>query len=213
MKRHLNSFSKHLASLLRTLVAGLLGTLLTSLAMQAHASFHLWDINELYSNANGSVQFIEFFTTSNGQEFLNSGGATLTSTNSGATQTHLFNFPGDLSGPTANKFFLVGTAGLSAAPGGVTPDFVVPDGFLFNAGGTLDFGPGADVLTYAALPSGGILSMNRDGTSGVNSPTNFNGQTGSIVPLPGAAWLLGSGLIALLGLPRRKAACGRGIAS
>lgn len=193
---------------MKKFVKEIVGTLIMGMSLQASANFHLWDINELYSNADGSVQFIEFFTTSNGQEFLNSGGATLTSTDSGATQTHLFSFPSDLPGATANKFFLVGTAGLASAPGGVTPDYVVPDGFLFNAGGTLDFGPGADVLTYAALPAGGILSMNRDGTSGVNSPTNFNGQTGSIVPLPAAAWLMGSGLIALLVLPRRKAACG-----
>ena len=187
-----------------TIITGLLTGLLMISAMPASASFHLWDINELYSNADGSVQFVEFSTLANGQQFLKTGGATLNSINNTATVNHLFSFPNDLPGATANKFFLVGTAGLATATGGVTPDYTVPDGFLFNAGGKLDFGPGADILTYGALPAGGSLSLNRDGTTGVNSPTNFSGLTGSIVPLPAAAWLFASGMSALLAVARRK---------
>ena len=205
MELHFNSFLKHVTRRqTTTVITALLGSLLLSMAMQAKASFHLWDVNELYSNTDGSVQFIEFFTTSNGQQFLKTGGATLTSTDSSVTHTHVFSFPSDLSGSTANKFFLIGTAGFAVTPGGVTPDFTLPDGFLFTAGGSLDFGPGADILPYGALPSTGGLSLNRNGATGVNSPTNFIGQTGSIVPLPAAAWLLGSGLIGLLGVARRK---------
>ncbi len=36
------------------------------------AAQHLWDISEIYSNADGSVQFIELSTNANGQHLLNS---------------------------------------------------------------------------------------------------------------------------------------------
>ena len=39
-----------------------------------------------------------------------------------------------------------------------------------------------DSLTYPALPTNGVSSLNRSGTTGVNSPTNYAGQTGSIGP-------------------------------
>ena len=36
----------------------------------AEATLHFWTLKELYSNASGSVQFIELFTNLAGQEFL-----------------------------------------------------------------------------------------------------------------------------------------------
>ncbi len=39
-------------------------------ATPAAALFHLWDISEVYSNADGTVQFIELSTTSALQEFI-----------------------------------------------------------------------------------------------------------------------------------------------
>ena len=150
-----------------------------------------------YNSSNFSPPF-------SGQQFLHTGGATLTSVNNTATLNHVFSFPTDLPGTTANKFFLVGTAGLAMAPGGITPDYTVPNDFLFTGGGTLDYGPGADALTYGALPTRGILSLNRDGTIGVNSPTNFSGQTGSVVPLPASALLFVSGISALFAFAQRK---------
>ena len=47
-------------------------TILAFFAMTAPASavFHFWYINEIYSNADGSIQFIEFFTTKDKQERL-----------------------------------------------------------------------------------------------------------------------------------------------
>src|SRR3954468_6647607 len=89
-------------------------------ALPASATFHLWRMSELYSNADGTVQFLELSTSAGGQQFL--GGHNLTSTSGGTT--HTFNFS-NLPGDTANKTFLVGTTGF-AALGIVTPDFVVP---------------------------------------------------------------------------------------
>ncbi len=58
----------------------------------AHAAFHLWKIDEVYSNASGTVQFIEMDASSNGgQQFTT--GQSLTS---GA---HTFTFSGSHARP------------------------------------------------------------------------------------------------------------------
>jgi len=135
----------------------------------------LWQINEIYSNADGSVQFIELITASSGQQFVT--GQAMTSSQGAATYT--LNVTTDLPGDSANKTFLIGTQGF-AALNIVAPDYVVPNGFLFTGGGTLNWGSGADIVSYASLPTDGKLSINRAGATAINSPTNFAGATGSI---------------------------------
>ena len=63
----------------------------------AFSSFHLWQIKELYSNASGTVQFIELTASAGGQQFI--GGRTITSSQAGITRS--FTFPTDLPGDTA----------------------------------------------------------------------------------------------------------------
>ncbi|QJR16520.1 hypothetical protein [Usitatibacter palustris] len=142
------------------------------------ASFHLWTINEIYSNADGTVQYIELTTADAGQQFL-AGHTVSTSSTGSATQNYTFgtNLPGD----SAGKKFLIATSGF-AALGILVPDYVVPNGFLFKHAATLDFS-GVDVWNYAnTLPTDGFLSLNRNGTQGINSPTNFAGATAQIAP-------------------------------
>jgi hypothetical protein len=56
----------------RLLIGGLLAvTAVAFYAPPAGAAFHLWTISEVYSNSDGSVQFIELFTPSVGQTFTN----------------------------------------------------------------------------------------------------------------------------------------------
>jgi hypothetical protein len=149
--------------------------MLLAVSCGAHATFHLWQINEIYSNADGSVQFIELITSFGGEQFV--AGHALTSSQ-GAT-THTLNVTTDLPGDSANKTFLIGTQGF-AALNVVTPDYVVPNGFLFTNGGTLNWGGGADIVNYASLPTDGRLSINRAGVTALNSPKNFAGVTGTI---------------------------------
>jgi len=147
----------------------------------AFASFHTYQLNELYSNASGSVQFIELVEGSgaNGQEFL--AGHTLSVTQ--GTTTHTYTFPNDLpSSNTAGTHVLIATPAF-AVLGIVTPDYIVPAGFLFTNGGTVDYA-GVDSVSYSALPVDGVSSLNRSGTTGVNSPTNFAGQSGTISAPP-----------------------------
>ncbi len=140
----------------------------------ARASFHLWQLNEIYSNADGTVQFIELIALAGGQQFLT--GHTITSSQ-GAT-THSFTFPLDLPGDTAGRTFLVGTAGF-AALGLVTPDYTVPNGFLFTTNGSVNFA-GVDSVSWTALPVDGVMSIDRFGAMAINSPKNFAGATGSV---------------------------------
>jgi hypothetical protein len=179
------------------------------------ADFHKWDINELFSNADGSIQFIELFTPADGQELLNTGPDVAQLSSTDGLTTHLMaSFPNDLpSDLTADKFFLIATTGFAGLTGAVTPDYTMPDGFLFIDGGTVVFADMFDPLStvsYGTLPIDGILSLNADGsTTGTNSPTNFAGATGSIVasavvPVPPAAWLFVSGLLGLVAVARRR---------
>ncbi len=174
------------------------------------AAFHLWDVNELYSNADGTIQFIEMRVPptepfSNNEHFVN--GMMFSSTNGPSTNTLVLDHDLDTSIPTSGRYFLVGTSSFAATPGAVTPDFTMPDGFLFPLGGLLTYQDQntatIDSLPYNVFP-GGILSLNRDGSNGINSPTNFAGQAGSIVPLPAAGWLLLSGLAVLIARCTRR---------
>jgi len=160
----------------------------------AQATFHLWKIEEIYSNADGSVQFIELTALASGQQFI--AGHTISS--SQGTQTKTFTFPTNLPGDTATtsgggyyggeintdyKSFLIGTEGF-AALGVVKPDYIVPNGFLFTRNGTVNFAD-YEVVSYASLPTSGGLSINAGGATAMNSPTNFAGITATLAGAPG----------------------------
>lgn len=165
---------------------------LFTITNKAHANFHLWKLNEIYSNADGSVQFIELFCSFSGQSVLQN--HTLSVTNAGAV--HTFTFPSNTPANTFQKSLLLATPGFGSLPGGVTPDYVIPTNFLFSGIATINFGPGADVVSYTNLPNDGVSAMVRSGNSFVinatNSPRNFNGQSGSLTDRKLAASILTS---------------------
>lgn len=141
----------------------------------AAASFHLMTMNELYSNADGSVQFLEMTALAPAQQFFS--GHSLTVTQGGIT--HTFRIGSNLPGDTSGRRVLFATQGF-ANLGIVTPDYIVPDNFFFPASGSITWAEGADLWNYAGLPSDGQLSLNRNGTTSVNSPQNFAGATGTV---------------------------------
>jgi hypothetical protein len=159
-------------------------------AASAEAAFHQWAIKEVFTNADGSVQFVEFFTTAPGEGFLNTHNIVITS--DGVAKTATFNH--DLSGSTANKHFLLATSGFGSIPGGVTPDYTATSGNLFNpnaANITFDFAHGFDILQVmgSQIPKDGVNSLHDADTTylgpdvlstGPNSPTNFAGATGNL---------------------------------
>ena len=178
------------ASLLRQGLGLLAGAALLLSMNQAPAAFHLWRITEVYSSADGSVQFVEFTNNNSfgGQNALNG----LTITCSGSQGTHTYTFPANLpSSGTQNRAFVIGTTNLALVPGGVPPDYVfnsAPFLFLDNgAANTINYASGTDSVAYTNLPSDGSSSLVRSGSglmlSSTNSARNFANGSNTIVPL------------------------------
>jgi hypothetical protein len=164
--------------MLRKVIRDLAIALVSAAAAPALATFHLWQIDEVYSNSDGTVQFVELSTTFGGQEFVSAHAITATQ----GALTHTFTLLTDLPSDSTNKKFLIATAGF-AALGVVTPDYVVPNNFLFIPNGSVNWA-GVDTVAYGALPNDGVHSIDRNGVVGVASPTNFAGVTGTL-PAPG----------------------------
>ena len=158
------------ARLLALIAAGLCAT-------SANATFHTYVINEIYSNADGTVQFVELREAAGmfGQNFF--AGVSLTVSSGSSTRT--FTFPGNLpSFNTAGTFVLIATQGF-ADLGIVAPDYVVPNNFLFQPNGSINFAD-VDFVNYAQLPGDGTTSINRNGVPQTNSPRNFTGESGTV---------------------------------
>jgi uncharacterized protein DUF5648 len=163
---------------MRSTVAVLLAAIAGVLcALTAHATFHTFVLNEIYSNADGTVQFVELREAqgATGQNFF--AGIRLVSGGGASQQT--FTFPGNLpSFNTAGKFVLIATQGF-ADLNIVAPDYIVPNNFLFQPSGSINFAD-VDFVSYTQLPGDGSTSINRNGVPGTNSPRNFAGETGTV---------------------------------
>lgn len=140
-------------------------------------SFHIFHINEVYSNADGSIQFIEFVGDSDHENSW--AGHSIISTN--GVDKNTYSIPTDLPNQaTGGKSVLVATQGF-ADLGIVAPDYIIPNGFLFTTNGSVTFpGMNGGQISYSALPTDGTLSFNPDGSTGTNSPTDFAGNTGTV---------------------------------
>lgn len=153
-------------------------------AAPASASFHDWDIEEAFSNADGTIQFIELYTDSLSQQFLNNHSIQVLG-DAGVIATYVF--IGDLGSGTAGRSFLIGTQGLADLPDGVTPDYIVPDDFIdVLLALSLNFGPNQDTFSLDGLPLDGLNSLDFAGETGAATPTNYAGEVG-MVPEPTVA--------------------------
>jgi hypothetical protein len=139
----------------------------------ALAGSHLWRFNEVFSNADGTIQFIELEECCGAANETALSGKWVRSDSTG----NQYNFPANLpAGTTANKHILLATAGFAALPGAPAPDHIIPDGFFDINGDTLRYwNYAAAVWTFGAgdLPTDGINSLANDLSTGCNSPTNF----------------------------------------
>jgi hypothetical protein len=156
-----------------------LGTLL-GLPLPARCGSHLWVINELFSSADGSVQFIEMHVPTNAADETNIAGRWVHSNSTGSQ----FSFPQNLPpGSTAFAYLLLATQSFADLPGAPTPDYIIPEGFFSTTSDLLRYWlyvTGDLTLSPGQLPVDGVSSLQRDGTTAVNSPTNFSGATGSV---------------------------------
>jgi hypothetical protein len=151
-------------------------------APPAQAAFHLWTFSEFFSSADGSVQFIEMFTTSSSETAAT--GAQIRTT----SENHVFSFPSVTLPSTTNKHILLATSGFSPLAGSVTPDYVLDIPKFFDpAGDTVrifhPFFGEFHAKMFGALPSDGVQSLNYPppaGTALTNTPTNFVGAKGEV---------------------------------
>ena len=169
------------------------------------ATFHLWQIVKVYSNSSGTVQYIELFTTSPGQEFV--AGQQMSSNTHSVTLPS--NLPATAGRSTANQHFLLATPGYFALSGVPLADYNLGvNNFFSTSGDTLNWA-GVNTLTFGAgqLPIDGANQIERpfNGTAlaaDANSPTNFAGTAGTIpqstpppaTPAPASLILVFTGL-------------------
>ncbi|HTR77899.1 MAG TPA: hypothetical protein VMH39_07300, partial [Gemmatimonadaceae bacterium] len=145
---------------MRRAILSLAAGLMMLTATAASATFHTYQIQQIFSNADGSVQFMVLHEAVgfNGQEFLT--GHTLTSQQSGGMAKQIV-FPNDLgSNNTAGTFVLIATQGF-AALNLVTPDYVVPNNFIPLTNGTINYAQ-VDQVSYNALPTDGVSAIDRN---------------------------------------------------
>jgi hypothetical protein len=147
---------------------------------------HLWKIHEVFSSADGKVQFIELKECCGSTEERYLDGLEFTCETTGK----VFTFSRDLTGSTSQRFLLLGTADFAALPGAPAPDFIIPEVFFAIGGDKLwyseernydSFTFGPDKLPVDGIHSIQVTDAARDlFTTGPNSPTNYAGQTGAV---------------------------------
>jgi len=197
---------------------------LCGIAATARAAQHLYHINEVFTTADGSVQFIELVGEANGQgRFANlslcAGDPTIPA---GQPGRQCFRFTMNLADTqTAGRSLLFTSrayADAASAQGLPAPDFVLegPDidasrPFFDPAGDQIDFLPEdarTDVVIFPKFPDDGVTSFNGPFTTRTNanmrrpmdfglapnSPTNFSGETGRIDGAAASADLDGDGI-------------------
>lgn len=157
------------------------------IAGPALATHHLWEIVEVFSSADGTIQFIELHTTFTAQNFLQ--GVDLSSS------CHTYTIPANLpSSVTANKRVLFATPGFAALPGAPAPDYIIPGPFFdpYDATITINL-VSSDILTFSstALPTDCVNSLHATAggslSIGAMTPTNFAGLSGSVAGQCGTA--------------------------
>ncbi len=206
----------HLPSVRARVLLGRLALVLVLtavLAGAAHAKSHLWKFKEVFSNADGTIQYIEM-------EILDPEGTGewVTNTQELTSNTSTFTVPGNL--PDENTYLrsmLFGTAEFAALPGAPTPDWIIPANFFDPSGDELRWRDWRDVYAFTSgqVPIDGIHALQRsDGSQPVNTPTNFAGATGTVNASPGIGmgddpvWI--AVLVAMLGIGAFMALARRG---
>ena len=162
----------------------------------AFAEFHTYQIEQIFSNASGTVQFIVMHESqgASAEYFWKGNQITTTSAQTGAVNA--FSFPNNLpvsmmmcgyytcdGGSTANTRVLIATQGFRDL-GILVPDFVVPNGFIPTGGGMITINyAGVDQVSFNTLPTDGVTSVNRLDLPMSNLATNFAGNTAVIAPI------------------------------
>ncbi len=150
-----------------------------------------WTLRELYSAANPAVQYIEL-TTLHDRNPIHAG-AVLECGN-GIDVALPMDLPSDA---TKGRSVLIATAAAAGLEGMPPPDFLLPDGCLDPAGGTITL-DGIEIANYDGLPTNGF-AVDAAGNLVVPRPANFAGGIRMLPALGGFGLLVVAGWTALLG--------------
>jgi hypothetical protein len=164
-------------------VLGILGALLVA-SPGVMAGSHTWEIWEVFSNADRTVQFVELKEFNGDTAEFGLGGHLCVSQPSNTSSTM-----NNVTGNTAFTYYLLGTAAYAALPGAVAPDIIIPANFIKATDTHVDYSgtPISFSVSWAAgtLPTDGIHSLTKTGAhsavvNATNSPQNYAGAVGSV---------------------------------
>lgn len=155
-------------------------------ATSAGAGIHTWDVVEVFSDASGTIQYVELLDRGTGGNETGVGNGSLSS------GLHSFSWSnGPVGTPTNGRSYLVATSAFAALPGAPVPDVIIPSAnvpFFNTAGDTVAFGM-IDSLTFGVVPTNGTDSLTEAAaggtiTAGPNTPKNYAGTEGSVNAAP-----------------------------
>lgn len=150
-----------LKHIMKFVTASVLALVLGSAADAQPCYQSLWGLNEVYSNVDGSVQFLLLQSATSDGVAGRLAGQTIVASN-GSTE-HSFTFATPL--PETSRPVLVGTQGF-ADLNLVKPDFVVPNGFVFVRNGSVRLRDSAwycaQDVHYDALAADGLTALYPD---------------------------------------------------
>jgi hypothetical protein len=171
------------------------------LATSATAGNHTWDVVEVFSNFDGSIQFIELFDAGT----IPPGNETGIGNGSLSSGTQFYSWSnGPVESPTLGKRYLVATQGyadLALLQGAPAPDVTLPAGvapFFTASGDTIAYVNGDSLAFPSGVPTNGTDSFDEVAGEATNSPQNYAGATGSIIAPPAAAPSASSTMIVVL---------------
>ena len=145
----------------------LVGLMAIATIKVAHAK---WAVEQVYSNANGTIQFIVF--VADGEPGCDD--AWLLSVHDGTINGIRWDRHPDA---TRSGRLLVATDGFAALTR-LQPDLGVADAFLAGVGGAIQFCDAE--FRYASLPSDGVVALDRSGSLVRNVATNSAGDSASV---------------------------------
>ncbi len=116
-----------------------------------------WYLDQVYTNADSSVQYVVFLSYGGGQQHLAGSLLTAAPQRGYGGRTHTFNFPSDLPGDSANRRMLIATQRFADLHL-VEPDYVVPNGFFPATAGLIGIDDDCCV-PYFAPPTDGVNSL------------------------------------------------------
>lgn len=160
----------------RRLMAMLAAGMLTPASITL-AGAHTWDVVEVFSTPDGTIQFIELQEQNGTNGEWHIGGLHVRATPGGGD----FTFPANITPDTANKRILLATQAFADLPNAPTPDHIIPANFFNPANGyTFSYHTYDNwVVNAGQIPTDCLNSWNRSGASGVlaaPTPTNYAGQ-------------------------------------